>query len=135
MTQFRATGKPEEPTRVQVPCFSIGNKLIDPGIMLAPMAGHTNYAFRKLCRDQGDCGLVCTELISSNALQYKGSREKTLQMFDWRDDEHPVAVQLFGHDPEQMAEAARLVADHGATIIDINMGCWVPKVADRKSVV
>lgn len=109
----------------------IGGITIAPALTLAPMAGHTNYALRTLCREQGDCGLVCTELISSKVLQYKGSRNKTLQMFDWRADEYPVAVQLFGSDPTQMAEAARIVADQGADIVDINMGCWVPKVAKK----
>jgi tRNA-dihydrouridine synthase B len=74
---------------------------------------------------------VCTELISSNAMQYKGSREKTLARFDWTPDESPFAVQLFGNDLEHMAEAARIVEDSGADLIDINMGCWVPKVAKK----
>jgi nifR3 family TIM-barrel protein len=105
----------------------IGDIEIDTPLTLAPMAGQTNHAFRLLCREMGDCGLVCTELISSQAIHYKS--EKTLNMFDWSEAEHPVAVQLYGADPAMMAEAARIVADHGADIIDINMGCWVPKVA------
>ncbi|MCC6905430.1 MAG: tRNA dihydrouridine synthase DusB [Anaerolineae bacterium] len=108
----------------------IGDIVIDPPLALAPMAGHTNAAFRRLCREAGGCGLVCTELISSQAMHYaKGSRKS--ERFDWGTDEHPLAVQLFGSDPAQMADAARLVADHGATLIDINMGCWVPKVAKK----
>ncbi len=103
--------------------------LIDPPLTLAPMAGQTNYAFRQLCREIGGVGLTCTELLSSTALHY-GS-QKTYQMFDWQPGEHPVAVQLFGADPAMMAEAARIVADNGADIIDINMGCWVPKVAKQ----
>ncbi len=99
--------------------------------MLAPMAGQTNHAFRTLCRKMGGCGLVCTELISSTALQYKSSRKRTLQRFDWHADESPFAVQLFGSDPYEMAEAARLVVGQGADIVDINMGCWVPKVAKK----
>jgi tRNA-dihydrouridine synthase B len=109
----------------------IGSVVIDPPLLLAPMAGQTNHAFRALCRAMGDCGLVCTELISSAALQHKGTRAKSLQRFDWRASESPFAVQLFGSDPAVMAEAARIVADHGADIIDINMGCWVPKVARK----
>lgn len=109
----------------------IGGIKIDTPLSLAPMAGHTNYALRRLCRELGGCGLVTTELISSHALQFKGSRERTLQMFDWQPDESPVAVQLFGSDPAEMAEAARMVADHGADIVDINMGCWVPKIAKK----
>jgi len=91
------------------------------------MAGQTNHPFRRLCREVGDCGLVCSELISSTAIHYKS--QKTFHMFDWSAAEYPVAVQLFGSDPAVMAEAARIVADHGADIVDINMGCWVPKVA------
>ncbi|MDX2076676.1 MAG: tRNA dihydrouridine synthase DusB [bacterium] len=106
----------------------IGNILIDPPLFLAPMAGQTNHAFRTICRQQGGLGLVCTELISSHALQHKGSRLRSLEMFDWMDDERPVAVQLFGSDPAQMAEAAQMVVEHGADIVDINMGCWVPKI-------
>lgn len=79
----------------------------------------------------GGCGLVCTELISSSALQHKGTRDKSLQRFDWHASESPFAVQLFGSDPLVMAEAARIVVDHGADIVDINMGCWVPKVARK----
>src|SRR5262249_31901724 len=67
------------------------------------------------------------ELISSQAIHYKNS--KTLHMFDWSDAEHPFAVQLYGSDPALMAEAAQIVVERGADIVDINMGCWVPKGA------
>ncbi|GAB4321698.1 MAG: tRNA dihydrouridine synthase DusB [Phototrophicales bacterium] len=109
--------------------IQIGHLTIDPPLFLAPMAGQTNHAFRTLCREAGDCGMVCTELLSSQALQYKSSRERTLQLFDWTPDESPFAVQLFGSDPVMMAEAAQLVVSYGADIVDINMGCWVPKIA------
>ncbi len=111
--------------------FMIGNIPIDIPLSLAPMAGQTNYAFRTLCRDIGDCGLVCTELLSSTAMQYKTQRERTYQRFDWSPAEKPFAVQLFGGDPQTMAAAAQIIADEGAPIIDINMGCWVPKVAKK----
>ncbi len=119
------------PTTELLKPLTIGNLLIDPPLTLAPMAGQTNHAFRTLAREMGDCGLVCTELISSTAMQYKGSRKRTLLKFDWLPDESPFAVQLFGSDPYEMAEAARVVADHGADMVDINMGCWVPKVAKK----
>lgn len=109
----------------------IGHLVIDPPLTLAPMAGQTNHALRTLTRDLGGCGLVCTELLSSTAMQYKASRERTFRRFDWTPDESPFAVQLFGSDPAVMAEAARIVADAGADIVDINMGCWVPKVAKK----
>jgi len=109
----------------------IGAITIDTPLTLAPMAGQTNHAFRSLCREISgdDCGLVCTELLSSMAMQHKGTRNRTLERFDWHERESPFAVQLFGSDPAIMAEAARIVADHGADIVDINMGCWVPKIA------
>lgn len=114
-------------TRIELKPLKIGNITIETPLTLAPMAGQTNRAFRVLCREIGDCGLVCTELISSKAIHYRNA--KTFKMFDWWPDESPFAVQLFGGEPDVMAEAARIVVDHGANIVDINMGCWVPKVA------
>jgi len=109
--------------------FSIGPYSIDIPLTLAPMAGQTNHAFRTLCREAGACGLVCTELLSSQAIHYRN--HKTPAMLDWTPDESPVAVQLFGSNVEMMADSARIIADLGADIIDINMGCWVPKVAKQ----
>jgi nifR3 family TIM-barrel protein len=108
----------------------IGDIHIASPLTLAPMAGHTHHAFRALCREFGGCGLVCTELISSNIMKNSGVKH-SLRMFDWTDDERPFAVQLFGSDPQTMADAARVVVDYGAAIVDINMGCWVPKVANK----
>src|SRR5437773_9977190 len=105
--------------------IQVGSIAIDPPLFLAPMAGQTNHPFRVLCREMGDCGMVCSELISSTAVRFKN--QKTFTMFDWSPAEHPFAVQLYGSDPVIMAEAARVVVDHGAAIVDINMGCWVPK--------
>ena len=118
-------------TDILLSSMTIGDVVIDPPLTLAPMAGQTNHAFRSLCRQLGDCGLVCTELISSTALQYKSSRRRTFQRFDWAESESPFAVQLFGSDPQEMAEAAQVVVENGADIVDINMGCWVPKVARK----
>lgn len=109
--------------------INIGDIIIDMPLTLAPMAGHTNYALRTLCRELGGCGLVCTELLSSNIM--KNSRNRALQRFDWHENEFPVAVQLFGSDPQTVAEAAKVVVDYGANIVDINMGCWVPKIAKK----
>ena len=109
--------------------LTIGGIPIDTPLTLAPMAGQTGHAFRRVTRDFGGCGLVCTELLSSHAIHYRNA--KTEKMYDWTDDERPFAVQLFGSDPAIMAEAAAIVADLGATIVDINMGCWVPKVAGK----
>lgn len=107
--------------------LNIGGITIESPLTLAPMAGQTNHAMRQMCRRYGDCGLVCTELMSSMALSYH--TPKSYAMFDWQPREHPFAVQLFGADPDVMAEAARMVVDDGAAIVDINMGCWVPKIA------
>src|SRR5579859_7756180 len=111
----------------QLKPIQIGPIALDSPLTLAPMAGQTNHPFRVICREKGDCGLVCTELLSSMAMHYKS--RKTLQMCDWRITESPFAVQLYGGDPVVMADAARFVVDQGADIVDINMGCWVPKVA------
>src|SRR5258708_26071040 len=125
MTLSRETQSPaSQPT---LSPMHIGGITIDPPLTLAPMAGQTNHPSRGLWREMVDCGLVCTELISSHGIHYKNA--KTCNMFDWSEAEHPFAVQLFGADPVVMAEAARIVADRGADIVDINMGCWVPKIA------
>ena len=104
----------------------IGNVEIRGPLTLAPMAGVTDAPFRALCRAQG-AALTCTEMVSAKALVYHD--EKTKQLLWSPPDEHPAAVQIFGHEPEVMAEAAPMaLAYSGADILDINMG-------DRKSVV
>lgn len=117
------------PAKTALKPLQIGDIIIESPLTLAPMAGHSNYALRSLCRELGGCGLVCTELISSHIVM--NSRARALQRFDWRASESPVAVQLFGVEPQIVAEAARVVVDHGADIVDINMGCWVPKIAKK----
>ncbi len=115
--------------RTALKSLRIGDIVFDTPLTLAPMAGHSNFALRSLCREMGGCGLVCTELISGNIV--KNSRRRALQRFDWRESESPVAVQLYGVEPQIVAEAVRVVVDHGADIVDINMGCWVPKIAKK----
>lgn len=113
---------------IKKPSIKIGCVRIDPPIILAPMAGITNHSFRALCKQYG-AGAVYTEMISSYGIHYNNHR--TTEMFDWTDDERPVIAQLFGGDPAIMAEAARKLQSAGADIVDINVGCPVPKV--RKS--
>lgn len=104
-----------------------GNITIWPPVVLAPMAGITAHPFRLLCKKYGHVGLVVTELISSHAIHYRN--QKTWGMFDWTEEEGPAFCQLFGGDPATMAEAAQVVVEQGANGVDINMGCWVPKIA------
>ncbi|MCC6443690.1 MAG: tRNA dihydrouridine synthase DusB [Armatimonadetes bacterium] len=107
------------------PAFHIGPVAVAPPLLLAPMAGATDHVFRALCKRFG-AGLVCTELISSHGLRY-GNR-KTGEMLYWSEEERPVSAQIFGGDPDIMADAARRVEQTGVDILDINMGCSVPKV-------
>ncbi len=94
------------------------------------MAGITDAPFRAICRQYG-AGLVCSELISSTALQYNSI--KTHEMMQTSQEERPVSIQIFGSNPQHMAEAARQAEAYGADIVDINMGCWVPKVVKTGS--
>ena len=105
---------------------SIGGVTIPGKVTLAPMAGVTDFAFRGICREQG-AALTTTEMVSAKALVYKD--EKTRSLLYLPADEHPSAVQIFGHEPEVMAEAAGLALEQsGADILDINMGCPVGKI-------
>ena len=106
--------------------FKIGPVDIPFPIILAPMAGETGSVLRILCKRMG-AGLVCTELTSSHGLYHKNP--KSYDFLKWTDLEHPISAQIFGAEPEVMAVAAEMCCEAGADIIDINMGCWVPKVA------
>ena len=106
--------------------MKIGNVAINGRFTLAPMAGVTDFSFRRICRGNG-AALTTTEMISSKALVFND--EKTKELLYIPEDEHPSAVQIFGHEPEVMAEAAaRAAALSGADIVDINMGCPVGKI-------
>ena len=105
----------------------IGGVAIHGKLALAPMAGVTDLAFRVICREQG-AALTVTELISAKALCYQN--QKTLPMLALGEGEHPAAVQIFGSDPVSMQEGAAIAREvSGADLIDINMGCPMPKVA------
>lgn len=105
--------------------MKIGNIELANNVVLAPMAGVTDLAFRLLVKEMG-CGLVYSEMVSNKGLLYKNANTEDLLALDPR--ERPIAMQIFGSDPESMAEAARIVAAAGADIIDINMGCPTPKI-------
>lgn len=105
--------------------FRIGEVKINPPLVLGPMAGYTTLAFRLLCRQAG-AGLVTSEMISAKALEYGSTKTEPLMQTSPR--EHPVALQIFGGEPASMADAARRCVDAGADIVDVNMGCCVPKV-------
>jgi tRNA-dihydrouridine synthase B len=101
--------------------------LIDPPVGIAPMAGMTDSAFRRLVKRQGGCGLVVTEMVSSEGL-VRGI-DRTLEYTEYTEDERPVSIQVFGGDPARMAAAAQVIESIGADIVDVNMGCPVPKIA------
>jgi nifR3 family TIM-barrel protein len=106
--------------------FYIRDIRIEPNLVLAPMEGVTDLTFRRLVRQIGGAGLTVTEFVASEGLRRGSARMEEMARFD--PDERPVAVQLYGRNPEAMAEAARIVEDQGATICDINMGCPSKKV-------
>ena len=108
----------------------IGNLVIDNFTVLAPLAGITNLPMRLLAKRAG-CGLVCSEMISSNGLVYES--RKTVRLMDSVAEEKPLSIQIFGSDPRLMADAARIVQDSGADIVDINMGCSVRKILKSNS--
>jgi tRNA-dihydrouridine synthase B len=114
---------PEIPKIPVAPGFSfrVGDHLISPATALAPMEGVTDRPFRNLIRNLGGCGLTVTEFISSEALSRQARR--AWQMTELDPGEHPVSIQIYGRDPERMADAARLCQDVGADFVDLNLGC------------
>jgi tRNA-dihydrouridine synthase B len=99
--------------------------------VVAPMAGMTDSAFRRLVKRHGGCGLVVTEMVSSEGLVRGIGR--TLEYAEYTEEERPVSIQIFGGDPEKMAAAAQIVEGMGADIVDVNMGCPVPKIAKHSA--
>ena len=105
--------------------FIIREILTKNPVVAAPMAGVTDKTFRKLIKEAG-CGLVVTEMVSAKALIYNNKR--TYKLLDISGEQPPISVQLFGSEPETMAEAAVIAAELGADLVDINMGCPTPKI-------
>ena len=108
--------------------LQIGNVTLQNNLILAPMAGVTDLPFRLLCKEQG-AGLLCMEMVSAKAILYKNKNTEELLSID--DREHPVSLQLFGSDPQIMGEIAKQIEERPFDILDINMGCPVPKVVNN----
>jgi tRNA-dihydrouridine synthase B len=111
--------------------FHIGQVDIRPGTVLAPMAGVTDTVFRRLIRNQGGCGLLMTEFTSSHGVVSTRKAKKPNRNFRYLhflEEEHPITCQLFGSDPDVMADAAKVCEERGFDIVDINFGCPVNKV-------
>jgi len=107
--------------------MKIGTVPLPSPFVVSPMAGMTDTAFRRLVKRQGGCGLVVSEMVSSEGL-VRGI-DRTLEYAEYTEEERPVSIQIFGGEPDRMAEAARVVEGMGADIVDVNMGCPVPKIA------
>lgn len=107
--------------------INIGNVALSSNVIMAPMAGVTDTAYRVLLKEQG-AGLTCTEMVSAKGIFYKNKNNKMI--LQTAPDEHPVAVQLFGSDPVIMASMAERIAED-FDIIDVNMGCPVPKIVNN----
>jgi tRNA-dihydrouridine synthase B len=109
----------------------IANIRLASPFVVAPMAGMTDTGFRRLVKRQGGCGLVVTEMVSSEGI-VRGI-DRTLEYAEYTEEERPVSVQIFGGNPATMAEAARIVEGLGADLVDVNMGCPVPKISKHNA--
>lgn len=108
--------------------LQIGNVTLENNVILAPMAGVTDLPFRLLCREQG-AGLLCMEMVSAKAVHY--NNKNTEALLEIHPDEQPVSLQLFGSEPDIMAETAKRIEERPFAILDVNMGCPVPKVVNN----
>ena len=105
--------------------MKIGNLNLDNKVFLSPMAGVTDLPFRLICKEQ-NCGMLYTEMVNAKALCYDD--QNTKKMLKIEKEEHPVAIQIFGSDPEYMGGTAKILNSYPNEILDINMGCPAPKV-------
>lgn len=108
--------------------LKIGNVTLENNVILAPMAGVTDLPFRLICKEQG-AGLLCMEMVSAKAIHY--NNKNTEALMEIHPDEQPVSLQLFGSEPDVMAEAASKIEEKPFAILDVNMGCPVPKVVNN----
>ena len=111
--------------------MKIGPIALPSPFAVAPMAGMTDTAFRRLVKRHGGCGLVVTEMVSAEGL-VRGI-DRTLEYAEYTEEERPISIQIFGGDPDKMAAAAQVVEGMGADIVDVNMGCPVPKIAKHNA--
>lgn len=111
-----------------LPAIMLGKLRIETPLFLAPMAGVTDLSYRQLCREQG-CGVTCTEMVSAKAIYY--NNKNTWELMKIGEQEHPSAIQLFGSDPEIVSAMAHRIEEGPYDIIDLNMGCPVPKVVNN----
>ncbi len=109
--------------------FRIRDVAIDPPLILAPVAGHTDSLFRQAIKGLGGCGLVVSELVSTEGMTRH--LERTVYLTRFEESERPVSIQIFGSDPSRMAASASMVESMGADIVDINLGCPVKKVVKQ----
>jgi nifR3 family TIM-barrel protein len=109
--------------------FKIRDVVIDPPLVLAPVAGHTDSLFRQAIKSLGGCGLVVSELVSTEAMTREQARSEHLTRFV--ESERPISIQIFGSDPSRMADSAAMVEAMGADIVDVNLGCPVKKVVKQ----
>jgi len=116
------------PAPIVVPSsLRIGSVIISPATVLAPMAGVTDTVFRRFIRNLGGCGLIMTEFTSADGV-LRAKDKKAKRYLHFYEDEHPISAQLFGSDPQVMADAARIVEDLGFDLVDLNLGCPAKKV-------
>jgi len=106
--------------------FKIRHIEIDPPLILAPVAGYTDTLFRQAVKELGGCGLVVSELVSTEGMTRH--QDKSFHLTRFEESERPISIQIFGSDPDRMAESAAMVQEMGADIVDINLGCPVKKV-------
>ena len=116
---------------MKFPGFSVGDVKVETPLVLAPMEDVTSLPMRLICKRVANPGLVVTEFVSAMAIHH--GAVKTLKKMQIHPEERPLAIQIFGSEPDVMAETARLCEEMGADIVDINMGCWVPKVCKTGS--
>jgi nifR3 family TIM-barrel protein len=129
-TSFRQLPQSDSPNAKQKPVpntLTIGTVSVSPATVLAPMAGVTDTVFRRFIRNLGGCGLIMTEFTSADGVLRKKD-QKAKRYLHFYEDEHPISAQLFGSDPQVMAEAARMVEGLGFDLVDLNLGCPAKKV-------